>query len=494
MIRVTVSDKNRLPAQANLALFVYEKSSDIPNPLIKGAVLKKWLREAEEDGFTGKANQVSVVHPRQKNLRRLFFIGLGPKKDTKIENIRRAIGAAVRAAEKLKLSDLCVACPTHEGQTLRTLAQAATEGVMLGGYKYLNYKTKENKVHLKSVTLFNPDPKEKSEFVKGTKLGTIFSRATIFARDLINLNPSDTTPEEMVKVAKGLAHGPITIKVFDKDQIAKMGMGGLLGVNRGSAHPPMFVHLTYKSEGPIKKKIGIVGKGITFDSGGLSLKPSSAMEDMKMDMSGAAAVYGVFQALADLKPQGLEIHGITPLTENMPGGDAMKPGDVVKTYGGKTIEVLNTDAEGRLILADALGYASDQKLDEIIDMATLTGACIVALGPFIAGMMGTDRTLIENLKLAADAAGEKLWELPLEKEYMSHMDSQFADLKNIGKSGKGGTIIGGLFLKEFVEHNIPWVHLDIAGPAWADEPVPLSAFGGTGFMVRTILQYMLSSQ
>jgi len=215
------------------------------------------------------------------------------------------------------------------------------------------------------------------------------------------------------------------------------------------------------------------------------------METMKMDMSGAAAVFGVFNALAKLKPH-VEVHGFTPLTENMPGGRATKPGDILKTMRGKTIEVLNTDAEGRLVLADALSYACKQNVDEIIDLATLTGACVVALGNDIAAIMGTDAKLINKIKAASQLSGEKVWELPLEEEYRSHMDSPIADIKNIGRAGEAGTIIGGLFLKEFVDTGKPWAHIDIAGTAWTDGQNALSAPGGTGVMVRTLLEHILA--
>jgi leucyl aminopeptidase len=263
-------------------------------------------------------------------------------------------------------------------------------------------------------------------------------------------------------------------------------------VNRGSAQPPAFLHWSYKpARGPVRRRIGICGKGITFDSGGLSLKPPKSMETMKMDMSGAAAVFAVFKALSKLKPQ-VEVHGFTPLTENMPGGRATKPGDILTTMRGKTIEVLNTDAEGRLVLADALSYACRQNVDEILDLATLTGACVVALGNDIAAIMGTDSKLISKVKSASQLSGEKVWELPLEEDYKSHMDSPIADIKNIGRAGEAGTIIGGLFLKEFVDEGKPWVHIDIAGTAWTDAQNALSAPGGTGVMVRTLLHHILS--
>lgn len=314
------------------------------------------------------------------------------------------------------------------------------------------------------------------------------------ARDLINGAPSDVTPKVLADTAKKIAKGPVKLRLYTKKELKRMGAGGILGVNIGSAQEPFLIHLHYSPKGRPKKSVALVGKGITFDSGGLSLKPAGSMETMKMDMSGAAAVLGVFSQISKIHPN-VEVHGIVPTTENMPGGRAYKPGDVLTAMNGKTMEVLNTDAEGRLILSDGLSYAVRQKPDQIIDMATLTGACVVALGSLVSGAMGNDSKLLEQLKEATEAEGEPIWELPLVKEYRDDIKSKVADIKNIGSAREAGSIIGGLFLQEFVGDR-PWVHLDIAGPAYLEREyasVPYLTYGGTGLMVRSLLAFLEKS-
>jgi leucyl aminopeptidase len=327
------------------------------------------------------------------------------------------------------------------------------------------------------------------------KTAESYCEGAVLARDLINGPPSDVTPKVLADTARKIAKGKgIQLKVYDKKALKRMGAGGILGVNIGSSQEPFLIHLHYKPSGKPKKSIAIVGKGITFDSGGLSLKPAGSMETMKMDMSGAAAVLGVFSQLSRFKPN-VEIHGIIPTTENMPGGKAYKPGDVLKALNGKTMEVLNTDAEGRLILADALSYAVRQKADEIVDMATLTGACVVALGSLVSGAMTNNPKLLERVKKSTLSTGESIWELPLVKEYREDIKSKVADIKNIGGGREAGTITAGLFLQEFVG-DTPWVHLDIAGPAYLEREFPALPYlshGGTGLMVRSLLTFLRHS-
>jgi leucyl aminopeptidase len=376
---------------------------------------------------------------------------MGLESDLTLEQLRRSVGIATKTCSALGTKSFYLR-PPMIGDNPQDVAQTVAEGIILSLYRYTEYKSNPQFLSkLLSIGIIAKDTNELKAFGTGLKLGEIFSRATCFARDLINRPPSDTTPEDIVKEAKKIAKGAIQLKTFNKTQIQKMGMGALLGVNRGSHRPPYFIHFIYRSSSKPKIKIGICGKGITFDSGGLSLKPAASMETMKYDMAGAATVLAIFKALSELKPSNIEIHGFAPLTENMPGGNALKPGDVLKTMRGKTIEVLNTDAEGRLVLSDTLTYACRQQLDEIVDIATLTGACVVALGTQIVGLMGTSDLLKEKIKSASQKAGEKVWELPLEKEYLSLIKSPVADIKNIGPVGEAGTIIGGLFLKEFVE-------------------------------------------
>jgi leucyl aminopeptidase len=363
--------------------------------------------------------------------------------------------------------------------------QAVVEEIAIAAYTFERHKSRPSaEPLLKRVVLVVP--RVTDSLKKSLERGQSFAEATNFARDLINEPPSLKTPETLAKVAAALSGRGVTVKVYHRKDLQRMKMNALLGVSRGSAHPPILVHLTYRPSRKIKKRLAFVGKGVTFDSGGLSLKPANSMTTMKYDMAGAATVFSLFKVLAKMQPN-VEIHGITPLTENMPGQDAYKPGDVLRAANGKTIEVLNTDAEGRVILADALSYASKLPVDEIVDIATLTGAATVALGHAYGCLMTNNDSMAEHLSSAATQAGEKLWRLPLEETYKEHMKSSVADLKNIGNPSEAGTIIGGLFLQEFIGKK-PWAHIDMASVGWNEKgPTP----GASGAMVRTLLNYIL---
>lgn len=479
-----------VPAESNAVFFAFEKEKKPAGSFLFGTSVEKAFLEAREDGFDGKAGQIASIRARDRRVTRYIFVGLGAEADATLDSLRRAASAAGRKAAAMGLKSIYIR-PAHLGGSA-VMAQAVVEGFLLGTYKFTAFfSAPANKSKTALVGIVAKDASEKSQFDKGIRTGEIFANAVTFARDLINTPPTDATPEKMVKAARGVTGSGVTVKVFNKAQITKMGMGALLGVNRGSWQPPYFLHFTYKPKGKPSRRIGFCGKGITFDSGGLSLKPPASMETMKYDMAGAASVFALFKAIGQLQPSA-EIHGFTPLTENMPGGNAMKPGDVVRSMKGKTIEVLNTDAEGRLVLADALAYAGKENLDELFDMATLTGAATIALGPAICAMMGTSPELIGKIKAASTLSGEKFWELPLEKEYEAHIKSPIADLKNIGNAGQAGTIIGGLFLKEFVNKGQPWVHLDIASVGWTNGQNALSEPGATGFIIRTLLHHILS--
>jgi leucyl aminopeptidase len=310
----------------------------------------------------------------------------------------------------------------------------------------------------------------------------ILADAVTLARDLVNRPALDKPPSAIADIAVGLADN-VSVKVYEEDEVHEAGFGGLIGVNRGADRPPRMVVMSYSPEGATRT-VAFVGKGIVFDSGGLSIKPAAGMETMKTDMAGAAAVMGAVQAIARL---GLVVNviGITPLTENLTGGSAQRPGDVLTAYNGKTIEVLNTDAEGRLVLADGLSLAAELGPDLIVDIATLTGACKVALGPSIGGLMADDDDAAHTVETAAEAAGEKFWRLPLDHEYESMIESDIADMKNTG-SRWGGAITAGLLLANFVGE-IPWVHLDVAGPARAEKTEHYVVKGGSGFGVRTLV-------
>jgi leucyl aminopeptidase len=367
--------------------------------------------------------------------------------------------------------------------------QALAEGFYLGAYRFDRHKTPASdqpKPVEELVLLVEGSSRYAAE---GVKKAEVYSQATIVARDLINEPPSRMNPERLADEARKINKSPLSVAVLEKKDLERLGMGAILGVGAGGAVPPRLVEIIYKPVKKAKKVVALVGKGITFDSGGLSLKPAQSMETMKDDMSGAAAVLGVMSALSELKPA-VEVRGYMAIAENMPGGRAQKPGDVLKAFNGKTIEVLNTDAEGRLVLADALSYACSKKPDVVIDIATLTGACVVALGHRVSAIMTNTPKLFQAIRVAGEAAGEKFWELPLEKDYEPDIKSKMADVQNIGKRrGEAGTIIGGLFLKEFVDKR-PWAHIDIAGPSWTDSDQAYCPTGGTGHPVRTLLHYI----
>lgn len=452
---------------------------------------KNLIADAANEGFKAKENSICVLHPKSGSpARTVILAGLGERKNVSNETLRRAAAAAVKRAQSLQAKAVSILLPQALGDPRRE-AQVTGEGAGLAAYRFDKYKSERKDPQVKEAVLIAP-AKLQDDVKKGARTAQLYTDATAFARDLVNEPPSDLTPARFAEPARDVAAkgegAGITLTVYEKDQIEEMKMGAILGVNRGSAEPPVLLHFQYKPEGAARK-IALVGKGITFDSGGLSLKPAESMETMKCDMAGAASILGVFRAIPALKPK-VEIHGILALTENMPGGRAQKPGDVLKTMSGKTIEVLNTDAEGRLILADALTYAVKQNPDAIIDLATLTGACVIALGGLVAGAMGNNDDLFNAIQRAGDEAGEPIWRLPLVKDYRDGLKSPIADIKNISSIRReGGSIIGGLFLQEFVE-NKPWLHLDIAGPAWTDREFHYLTHGGTGFPVRTLLNYL----
>ena len=478
MLKLTFSDWKKWKGEGQtLALFTFDEQAPVA---------------AKADGFKGKERESILYRPKDGvPAERIFLIGLGKKSEFTNETLRRTVSKVLSGAESLGLQKIAVRIPLmgKSPTAQRDEFQALAEGLHLGTYRFDRHKT---------PTSDRPRPLEEvillidgsTRFAaEGVKKAEIYSRATMLARDLINEPPSRMNPERLADEALKINKSPVAVTVIEKKELEKLGMGAILGVGAGGAVPPRLVEIIYKPAKKAKKIVALVGKGITFDSGGLSLKPAQSMETMKDDMSGAAAVLGVMSALAELNPA-VEVRGYMAIAENMPGGRAQKPGDVLKAFNGKTIEVLNTDAEGRLVLSDALSYACSKKPDIVIDIATLTGACVVALGHRVSAIMTNTPKLFQALRAAGEAAGEKFWELPLEKEYEPDVKSKIADLQNIGKRrGEAGTIIGGLFLKEFVDER-PWAHIDIAGPSWTDSDQPYCPTGGTGHPVRTLLHYI----
>ena len=354
--------------------------------------------------------------------------------------------------------------------------KSAAIGAMIADYAYDKYKS-EKAHHLDEITFARFSENDLNE-------GIIFGEAMKFTRDLANTPAQIATPTKLSEIAKELEG--IETKVFDKEEIARMGMGAYLAVGQGSVQPPKFIHMKYTGKN-VKKKIALIGKGICFDSGGLDIKPASSMLTMKDDMSGAACILGVMRALSKLKPD-MEVHGIIAACENMPSGSSYKPGDILTAKNGKTIEIDNTDAEGRLTLADALCYACELGVDEVIDIATLTGACMVALGTVASGIMGNDEEMINRVIETAKESGETFWQLPMFKEYFDSLRSDIADMKNTG-SRNGGASAAGLFLQQFVK-DTKWCHIDIAGTAYIEKPQKEFIAGATGAGVRTLLNYV----
>ena len=465
-------------------------------------------------GFEAKADQVQVLpNSNGPDGGLIVLVGLGELAKVDQVGLRKA-GAKVRKAAKKQprlvvavLADLATLRAQHGGEestestestespgrkepvstestTIRSgEAQALTEGLLLAGYEYRQHKSEASKVTLSDLDLVVPNDQARA----GAERGRVLAEAVAITRDLVNEPGGSMTPRQLAKAARRLgADAGFEVKVFKRAKIEEMGLGGLLGVNRGSTQPPRFVQLRYRPAGESRGTVALVGKGITFDSGGLSLKTAAGMMTMKCDMAGAAAVLGAFVALSRLRPD-VDVRGYLPLTDNMTGGDATRPGDVFKLRNGKTIEVLNTDAEGRLVLADALSLASEAKPDAIIDLATLTGACVTALGSKLAGLMGRNDAWLTQVEAAAAASGEQVWRLPLPGEYRSQFESSVADMKNIG-NGQAGALVAGLILSEFVADGLAWAHLDIAGPAFTDSEDAELTKGGTGFGVRLLVE------
>ena len=412
----------------------------------------------------------------------ILVLGLGRKDKIDPSSIRIAAGAAARASISRKVGSVAVECFCSGLESCQPMG----EGLVLGSYQFLDYKTKDDEnFELDSASVIGCDS---DEILKGTEIG----KAVCFSRDLSNHPGNVTTPTRLADAAREISdQAGMELTIFDRKEFTEMGMGGLAGVAQGTDEPPKFIILEYYGADKDERPKVLVGKGLTFDAGGISIKPASKMDEMKYDMCGSATVLGVFKAIAALRPK-INLVGIVPSTENLVGAKAYKPGDILTAYNGKTIEVLNTDAEGRLILADGLSYASKHYEPEfILDFATLTGAVLVALGHIATGIMGTDGDLISRVKRSSENVGERVWEFPLWPEYCKQIRSDIADVKNIGAPRQAGTIAGGAFLKEFVGENIPWVHFDIAGTAWGVKPDPCNPKGSaTGVAIRLVLDLL----
>jgi leucyl aminopeptidase len=436
---------------------------------------------AKEVEFDGKADQALDVPTLGRiAARRVVVMGLGPREGFDAARLRGTVATAVRASFGNGVRKVAIALP--ESPDLRVVGEA----LGLGAYRFVKYFTGDRrpKSHLERVFVFLPG-RVPASAKRELAVGRAVAEAVCLARDAVNEPPNVLNPEALAKIARGLAkEHRLKLKVLDKRQILAAGMNLHYAVGQGSENEPRFIHLTYTPRRP-KKRLVFVGKGLTFDSGGLCIKPAPGMGDMKTDMGGAAAVLGLMAAVAQLKP-GVEVHGIVGAAENMPDGAAYRPADVFKALSGKTVEIINTDAEGRLVLADALAYAVKLEPDLIVDAATLTGAALVALGKTCSAFYATSDDLAQKLDVAARDAGESFWRMPLLNELAEQLKSDIADLKHTGDR-YGGSILGALFLREFVG-SCPWIHCDVAGPVFADRAKGFYPKGATGHPVLTFLR------
>ncbi len=436
-------------------------------------------------GATGKAEEVTMLSTLgAKGPAVIVAVGLGhPSEGFTPEGVRRAAGAAIRALAGTKTVAIAID---------PAAVREAAEGAVLGAYRFSTYRTTSEAQHrepVRSVVLVVPDAKDKAVRA-ALRRAEVVSAAVALTRDLVNTPPSDLHPVELAEVARTeCGKAGVTVEVLDEKALKKGGYGGIIGVGQGSAAPPRLVHLSYKGGRGSKTKVALVGKGITFDSGGISIKPAAGMEEMKMDMGGAAAVIATMKAVAELK-LAIDVEAWVPMAENMPSGDAIRPSDVLTMKNGLRVEVNNTDAEGRLILADAISRACEDKPDYLLDVATLTGAQLVALGARTTGVMSNDDGFRERLLTSAATAGEPSWGMPLPADLRKGLESEIADLVNTGPR-EGGMLTAGIFLQEFVTEGVQWAHLDIAGPAYnSGAAYGYTPHGGTGAAVRTFVQLL----
>lgn len=448
------------------------------------------------ESFDGKRGSVVTYYPQNMLASRIVVVGLGSKDAFVAHDLRRAMGK-LAGMFHYAVDSIALSLPEDKalGMDLFLAAQVVGEGLELGVYEYGKYKEQEKKDHVFQTVIIAESDKARQIIIKeAIRKAKLYTEATRVARDLVNEQSAVATPTYLAQFAKDIAKSSpqITCKIIEREEAEKLGMHAFLGIAQGADTPPKFIHLTYTPKKPSERKLAIVGKGITFDSGGINVKPGDHMKEMKMDMAGAAVVLGVFSVLSSLRPD-FSIIGLIAATPNMISGKSIVPGDVVTAMNGKTIEILNTDAEGRVTLADSLSYAVKEKATEIVDFATLTGACVVALGEDIAGLFPNNQDLAAKIKAAAYDAGEKVWEMPMDADMREQNKSDIADIANIPSSRYAGAITAGLFLEAFV-NDVPFVHMDIAGPAFSHKKTELSDKGGTGFGVRTMLEYITGKE
>ncbi len=489
-IKAVVGDITEIQADA-LVVNLFE---DVKRPDGATAAVDKALGGAvsqliDQAAIKGKLGEVTIIHTLGKLPARIVATaGLGKKEDFNLDKVRRVAGDFSRSLRKLNCHR--VATVLHGAGSIEPedSAEGITEGSLLGLYNFTRYKKPEYEEIAEMLII--GDNSQLTAVSHGIESGTIMAEATVIARDMVNEPANQMTPTRMAEIAEEIANKyDLEFKVFDSRDMETMGMGALLGVASGSSQPPKLITLGYKGNPDSRNTAGFLGKGVTFDSGGISIKPSEGMGEMKDDMAGGAAVMAALAAIARLKCK-INITVIIPAVENLPSGNALKPGDILKAMNGKTIEIISTDAEGRLILADALSYAVKQSLSPLVDLATLTGACRVALGTGYSGLFSNNQRLANEIANAANKTGEKVWQMPLPEEYKQQNKSLIADIKNTGNR-YGGAITAALFLAEFID-DVPWAHIDIAGTASSNKESGYTVKGATGVGVRTLTELALS--
>lgn len=462
-----------------LILPLFEGKKGVPHSFPPG--FRKFVSGLSDGVFSAKHGEVFfAVRPDAGKPRQVLFVGLGKREELTPERLRQAGGKAMSQLRSLGITDVAVSASLI--RTTQFSPAVFLEGGLLGQYTFPRYRREKDAKGIRTLTILA----EPSSALKNDVRSTAEVAAAVsFARDLVNTPANDMTPGHLARAALSLKRPGLSVSVIERDRARRLGMGAFLAVASGSHKPPKFIVVEYR--GSKKPPLVLIGKSVTFDSGGLSLKPSDGMEKMKYDMAGGAAVLGAVKAAAAL---GLPVHviGLLPATENLPGGSATKPGDVVSAVGGKTIEIANTDAEGRLTIADAIGYAKRFRPRAVVDIATLTGACTITFGAEAIAMMGNDRKLLDRMKKAGEDSYERVWEMPLFEEYRDYLKSDIADIRNIGNR-IGGLMTSAYFLYEFAEKT-PWVHLDIAGTAWTEKDKPYMPKGASGVGVRLLLNFI----
>jgi leucyl aminopeptidase len=496
-MQITVEAKPYAALETDaLVSYVFEEGEPVQGRIAEfdqfsNGLLKKLASSGE---LTGKTLEMTLIHaPAGLKAARLLLVGAGKREKFDSAALRKISGAALRYLKSRGVHKFAFA--VREGNTTEDAAQAIAEGLLAADFESDKYKTeKKNDKSIDSVQLAGYSAAERAAAEKGLARGTVIGESQNFARDLINEPSNKLTPRILAQKAEAMARqAGLTVEILDEKKITDLKMGALLSVSQGGPEPPRVIVVTYTPANakPGTPVLGLIGKAVTFDTGGISIKPADGMEKMKYDMAGGATMLGAMRALAALKPN-VKVICVVPATENMPGGTAQKPGDIQTAMSGKTIEVLNTDAEGRLILADAVHYAKQLGATHLVDAATLTGAIVVALASINVGVFGgADQSWTDKVLASAKAAGEKMWQMPMDDEYREYIKGTVADIQNIGSGKGGGSITGAWFIREFAG-DTPWVHLDIAGTAWNDDAKPWLAKGPTGVALRTLVELALS--